>query len=241
MWSSARSWCRPWSGTCARVGLVDGDGRRDALDTVRFGLVHAVQELPCIGEKVSSSGAGLRSRSCRRPATTCRPADAGDDDQLVQRQPEVKPFQVVLPCASMVMTSSAMRPSGSTAAYVTMTRDRRASKGWSAFVCIVGGRRSGQRRPYRAGRKQRLGSRRRRDEPCAGPGSRRVRSIFPRGGGCRGPGHEDWRSRRCWWLVADAFQVRATSTMSRARVTVEGSRAMNSASLHGDAVFRSSS
>ena len=34
-----------------RVGLVDGDGRRDALDTVHPRLVHSIQELAGIGRK----------------------------------------------------------------------------------------------------------------------------------------------------------------------------------------------
>ncbi len=32
-----------------RIGLVDGNRRRDAVDAVDLGLVHAVKKLPCIG------------------------------------------------------------------------------------------------------------------------------------------------------------------------------------------------
>jgi hypothetical protein len=37
-----------------RVGLVDGDGRRHAVHAVHRRAVHAVEELPRVGEKVST-------------------------------------------------------------------------------------------------------------------------------------------------------------------------------------------
>ena len=40
-------------------------------------------------------GAALRRRSCRRRATTSRPADAGDDDQLAERQRQIDILEVV--------------------------------------------------------------------------------------------------------------------------------------------------
>ena len=83
------------------IGLVDGDGRRDAVDAVGLRFVHAIEELSRVGGErldVTALSLGVNRVECQRRFS--RTADAGDDDQLVQRQPEVDSLEIVLPRAN---------------------------------------------------------------------------------------------------------------------------------------------
>ena len=80
-----------------RIGLIDGNRGRDPVDSVHQRLVHAIQELPCIGGKcldVTSLPFGIQGIENQRGLS--RPADAGDHDQLIEREIEIEIFQVVL-------------------------------------------------------------------------------------------------------------------------------------------------
>ena len=79
------------------VALLDGDGWRDALNAVNGGLVHAVEELPRIGREgfdVATLAFGVER--VERQRTLARAAQAGDDDQPVQRQVEIEALEVVV-------------------------------------------------------------------------------------------------------------------------------------------------
>ena len=74
-----------------RIGLVDGDRGRDALDAIHQRLVHPIQELPRIGREgldVAALALGVQSVEHQRGLSGT--ADARDDDQLVERQVEVE-------------------------------------------------------------------------------------------------------------------------------------------------------
>ncbi|MQM38923.1 hypothetical protein KBTX_02944 [wastewater metagenome] len=84
-----------------RVGLVDGDRRRDALDAVRRGLVHAIEELPCIGrEGLDVAALALGVHGVEGEGGLAGPGHAGDHHHLAEGDVEVKVAQVVLPCAA---------------------------------------------------------------------------------------------------------------------------------------------
>src|SRR5690606_4771516 len=79
------------------VGLVDGDGRQDALDAVDLGLVHAIQELARIrreGFDVAALALGVQriERQGAFPGT----GYAGDDGQLARGECNVEVFEIVL-------------------------------------------------------------------------------------------------------------------------------------------------
>jgi hypothetical protein len=84
-----------------RVGLVDGDGGRDALDTVDRRLVHAVEELARVGREgldVAALAFGVeRVEDQRRFA---RAGHAGHDHEFAGRDVEVEVAEVVLAGAS---------------------------------------------------------------------------------------------------------------------------------------------
>ena len=68
------------------VGLVDRNGRRDALDAVDLGLVHAVQKLARIGRErfnVAALSFGVERIEDERRFTRTR--NPGDYDQLIGR------------------------------------------------------------------------------------------------------------------------------------------------------------
>ena len=80
-----------------RVGLVDGDGRRDAGDGIHLRLVHAVEELPRVGrEGLDIAPLALGVERVEHERRLARTRDPGDDDQLVQRDAEVEILEVVL-------------------------------------------------------------------------------------------------------------------------------------------------
>ena len=82
------------------IGLVDGDGGRDAVDAVGLRLVHAVEELPRVRRKrldVAPLSLGINRVECQR--RFARPADPRDDDQFTQRQLEIDALEIVLPRA----------------------------------------------------------------------------------------------------------------------------------------------
>ena len=85
------------TGVLHRVALVDGDGRRDALDVLDLRLVHALQELPRVGRKaLDVAPLPLGVQRVERQAGLARAADAGDDEQLVQRDVQRQIFEVVV-------------------------------------------------------------------------------------------------------------------------------------------------
>ncbi|GAB1412783.1 hypothetical protein MASR1M97_15190 [Candidatus Desulfobacillus denitrificans] len=80
-----------------RVGLVDGDGRRDAVDAVDLRAVLPVEELPRVGREgldVAALALGIEGVEDQR--ALARAGDAGDDDQLAGGQIDIQVFQVVL-------------------------------------------------------------------------------------------------------------------------------------------------
>ncbi len=83
------------------VRLLDGDGRRDALDAVDARFVHAVEELPRVGREgldVAPLALGIdRVEGERRFARTAR---AGDDVEESTGKFQVDAAQVVLPCSA---------------------------------------------------------------------------------------------------------------------------------------------
>ena len=81
-----------------RVGLVDGDGRGDAVDPVDARLVHALEELPGVGGEgldVPALALGVEGVEGQRGLAAA--AHAGHHDQLPERQLQVEALQVVLP------------------------------------------------------------------------------------------------------------------------------------------------
>ena len=84
-----------------RVGLVDGDGGRDALDGGHLRLVHAVEELPRVRrERFHVAALALRVERVEDKGGFSRARYPGYDDQLVLRQIEVEVLQVVLTCTA---------------------------------------------------------------------------------------------------------------------------------------------
>ena len=83
-----------------RVGLVDGDRRRDAVDAVDRRLVHAVEELARVGGKglhVAALTLGIERVEHQRGLARAR--HTGHDHQLVQRDRQLEVLQIVLPRA----------------------------------------------------------------------------------------------------------------------------------------------
>ena len=80
-----------------RVGLVDGDGRRDALDRVDLRLVHAVEELARVGaEGLDVAPLPLGVQRVEDERGLARARHTGDDDQLARGQRERQVLEVVL-------------------------------------------------------------------------------------------------------------------------------------------------
>jgi hypothetical protein len=77
--------------------LVDGDGRREALDAVEVGLVHLPQELARIaGEALNVAALPLRVDGVEGEARLARAREAGYDAEPVARDVYVHVAQVVL-------------------------------------------------------------------------------------------------------------------------------------------------
>ncbi len=84
-----------------RVGLVDGDGRRYALDALHLRAVLAVEELPRVGrEGFHVAALALGIEGVEDQGGLARAGHARDHDQLVGRDVEVQVLQVVLPGAA---------------------------------------------------------------------------------------------------------------------------------------------
>jgi len=80
-----------------RVGLVDRDRRRHALDAIDGGPVHAVEELPRVGrEGLDIAALTLGVQSVEHQRALARARDAGHDDQLAGRDVEVEVGEIVL-------------------------------------------------------------------------------------------------------------------------------------------------
>ncbi len=85
------------AGVLAQAPLLDGDGRREALDGLHVGLVHLADELPGVGGKrldvppLTLGVDGVEGQG--RLAGTAHP---GDDDEPVPGNVHVDVFQVVL-------------------------------------------------------------------------------------------------------------------------------------------------
>ena len=83
-----------------RVGLVDGDGRRNAVDAIHRRLVHAIEELARVGREgldVATLAFGVQRVEHQRGLARAR--HARHHHQLMQRNVEVEILQVVLPRA----------------------------------------------------------------------------------------------------------------------------------------------
>jgi len=83
------------------VALLNGDGRRDALNAIRLGFVHAVQELARVGGKrldIAALALGEERLECQ--GAFARAAEARDSDQFAGRQVQIKVAEVVLPDAA---------------------------------------------------------------------------------------------------------------------------------------------
>ena len=77
--------------------LVDGDGRRQALDEVDVGLVHLAQELAGVGrEGLDVAALALGVDGVEGQGRLPRAREAGEDDQLVPGQVERDVPQIVL-------------------------------------------------------------------------------------------------------------------------------------------------
>src|SRR5882672_5969058 len=80
-----------------RVGLVDGYRRRDPLDRVDLRLVHAVEELACIGaEGLDVAPLPLGVERVEDQGRLSRPRNAADDDKLARRDLEREVLEIVL-------------------------------------------------------------------------------------------------------------------------------------------------
>ena len=81
--------------------LVDGDGRRQALDEVDVGLVHLAQELAGVGgEGLDVAALALGVDGVEGQGGLARAGQAGEDDQLVPGQVERDIAQIVLTSAA---------------------------------------------------------------------------------------------------------------------------------------------
>src|SRR5690606_26370061 len=79
------------------VRLIDRDRGRYAFDAIGLRLVHAVEELPGIRrERLDVAALPFRVHRVEGERRFARAADAGDDDQLVERQVDVDAAQIVL-------------------------------------------------------------------------------------------------------------------------------------------------
>ena len=77
--------------------LLDGDGRREALDMIHVRFLHHLQELSGVGGKrlhIAALALGVDGVEGERRLS--RPRQAGDDDQLLARQLKVDALEIVL-------------------------------------------------------------------------------------------------------------------------------------------------
>jgi hypothetical protein len=84
-----------------RVGLVDGDRWRHAVDVVHRRAVHAVQKLPRVGrERLDVAALSFGKQRVEHQAGFARPAGAGHHRQLTGADVQVEVAQIVLPRAA---------------------------------------------------------------------------------------------------------------------------------------------
>ena len=87
-----------------RVGLVDSDGGRDAVDAIDCRLVHPIEELPGVGrESLHVTTLALGVQRVEHQRGLARAGHAGDHHQLVERNGNVEILQIVLAGAMDVM------------------------------------------------------------------------------------------------------------------------------------------
>ena len=111
-----------------RVGLVDGDGRGDAVDGVHAGLVHAVEELAGVGgEGLDVAALAFAVDGVEGQRRLAGAADPGDDVELAQGEVEVDALEVVL--------SGAANTDGGTGGHGRGVRWR----GWQGRMVVRGG------------------------------------------------------------------------------------------------------
>src|SRR5262245_31748592 len=80
-----------------RVGLVDGDRRRDAFHRLDLRLVHAVEELPRVrAEGLDIAALAFRVQRVEYQRRLARARYAGDHDQLAGRDGKAQILEVVL-------------------------------------------------------------------------------------------------------------------------------------------------
>ena len=89
------------AGRAHRIGLIDCNRRRYALNAVDLGLVHAVEELARIGREcldIAALPLGIQGVEDQRRFTRTR--HARHDDQLVRWQVDVDVLEIVLPSSA---------------------------------------------------------------------------------------------------------------------------------------------
>ena len=85
------------AGVAGRRLLVDGDGRRQALDEVHVGLVHLAEELPGVaGQRLHVASLPLGVDGVEGQRALARAGQPGEDDQPVARQVQRDVAEVVL-------------------------------------------------------------------------------------------------------------------------------------------------
>ena len=107
----------------ARVLLLDGDGRREALDVVHLRLLHLADELPGVGaEALDVAPLALGVDRVHGQRGLARAARAAADGQLVAGDVDVDVLEVVLPGAADLDE----RPNSASAGRGSRLGDRRA-------------------------------------------------------------------------------------------------------------------
>ena len=84
-------------GLHAGTALLDGDGRREALDEIHLRLLHLIEELAGVGgEALDVFALALGVDRVERERRLAAAAQAGDDHQLVARDFQREILEVVL-------------------------------------------------------------------------------------------------------------------------------------------------
>ncbi len=94
-----------------RAALIDGDGRRDALDAFHVRLIHAVEKLARVGGKTLDVAAlTLGVQNVKRQGRFARAADAGHHRQGIEGNLDIEIFEIVLLGAADVDAFTLQRP-----------------------------------------------------------------------------------------------------------------------------------